>query len=92
MATKIYLCIYNLLTNQTEGEEVYDDPDRAYERWTMYETECRARGTLAGWQPYQGDVPFEWPKEPDHPGTEEAQAVIINDPLSIESLEEVPSA
>ena len=54
----IYLCIYNPITREIEGDECYDDVVKADERSNMYQVEAFARG--APWTAYRGDKPFSF--------------------------------
>jgi len=58
----IYVCLYNTDSKEIIGAEEYTDPDKAYERFSMYEVESRARGGDK-WKPYMGDKPFEFEPE-----------------------------
>jgi len=64
MATqKIHVCIYNSATKEIEGAETYPTQEKAHDRWSMFECECRARG--GDWHPYISEEPFAFPVEPE---------------------------
>ncbi|MBU1081611.1 MAG: hypothetical protein KKB59_14100 [Spirochaetes bacterium] len=86
----IHVCIYNETTKEIEGAESYDNQPDAYERWSMYEVECRGRGGDA-WKPYSGDKPFEFPPlaaTEDDPDAIPTTAEVVEN----QSIEENPDA